>query len=246
MGVAPGGAVKPNGTDFWWDDFAGNTGNCWWGNVPAPGHSITTSPLLLPDCSNGTDRSLSVGTGSPSNEGELVGCLAGFTVGPYPNGEPAICDWTKTPVAPSGRARTSGAGGSAIAQERRQELMALCDALPQTRTCAPFTGARASELSAPAATPVSLTGAWARRPLGLYTCRDWRRADSGLRTKLIARLRSFTGGAVEGDALTGYGSVLPDDSAATLFDNRCAARASSSFALYKLYGTAAAFIGVAP
>jgi hypothetical protein len=246
MGVAPGGAVKPNGTDFWWDDFAGNTGNCWWGNIPAPGHSITTSPLLLPDCANGTDRSMSVGTGDPVNEGELTGCLVGFTVGPYPNGEPAICDWSKTPAAPSGSARASAAGGSAIATERRQEFMALCDALPQSRTCAPFTGARASELSAPAAAPVSFTGAWARRPLGLYTCRDWRRADGGLRTKLLARLRSFTGGAVEGDTLTGYGSVLPDDRAATLFDSRCAARASSSFALYKLYGTAAAFTGVAP
>jgi hypothetical protein len=245
MGVARDGAVQPNGTDFWWDSFPGNTGNCWWGNVAAPGHQITTSPSVLPDCAGGTDRSKSMGTGDPANEGELTGCLAGFTVGPYPNGEPALCDWTKTPSQP-GSARASGAGGSAIAQERRQEFEALCAALPQSRTCAPFVGARASALSAPAPTPVRFEGAWARRALGLYTCADWRRADSGLRTRLLARLRRFTGGAVEGDSLVGYGSVLPDDRATSLFDSRCATRSSRAFALYKLYGEAAAFGGVAP
>src|SRR3954471_14159818 len=109
MGTTPGGAVLPNGVDFWWDNFAGNTGNCWWANVPAPGHSITTSPAPLPDCDNGTDRSKSMGTGDVANESELTGCLVGFTVGSYPNGNAALCDWTKTPDKPSGsRARASG------------------------------------------------------------------------------------------------------------------------------------------
>ena len=34
--------------------------------------------------------------------------------------------------------------------------------------------------------------------------------------------------------------------AKALFDSRCSAPASGSFALYKLYGSAAAFAGVAP
>ena len=31
---------KPNGVDFWWDAFPGNTGNCWWGNKAAPGKTV--------------------------------------------------------------------------------------------------------------------------------------------------------------------------------------------------------------
>ena len=36
MGVAPDGAAAER-DDFWWDDFAGNTGNCWHGNTGANG-----------------------------------------------------------------------------------------------------------------------------------------------------------------------------------------------------------------
>jgi hypothetical protein len=248
MGVAPGGAIQPNGTDFWWDSFPGNTGNCWWANVAAPGKTITSRPLLLPDCAGGTDPSSSVGTGDVVNEAELTGCLVGFTVGPYPEGNPALCDWSKTPSKPGG-ARAAAADGSAIARARRQEFLALCEALPQSHTCAPFVGAGTSPSSAwttSPALPVRFEGPWARRALGLYTCRDWRLASSGLRTRLLARLRRWTGGPVEGDTLVGYGAVLPDDRAAALFDTRCGGRSTQSFALYKLYGQAAAFAGVAP
>jgi hypothetical protein len=93
---------------------------------------------------------------------------------------------------------------------------------------------------------VRFEGAWARRALGLYTCRSWRRASIDLRTKLLARLRRWTGGRVEGNGLAGYGTVLTDARAKALFDSRCSAPASGSFALYKLYGSAAAFAGVAP
>ncbi len=244
MGVTPGGGVEPNGTDFWWDDYPQNTGNCWWGNIPAPGRQITSSPSTLPDCAGGTDRSQSLGTGSPSNEGELVGCLAGFTVGPYPQGEPETCDW---PAAPSsGGARAAGVGGSAIAAAQRREFESLCRQLPHSHTCAPFVGAAPAPTAAPAGPRVSLTGAWARRALGLYTCRDWRRASPALRTRLLARLRNFTGGPVDGSGVAGRGTVLPDARGASLFDGACAARGSSAFALYKLYGEAAAFGGVAP
>jgi len=252
MGVAPDGTVKPNGTDFWWDSFPNNTGNCWWGNVAAPGKSIVTSPSSLPDCSNGTDPGSSVGTGDPANEGELTACLVGFTVFDYPNGNSTLCSWTTTPDKPGGggtraraRARASAADGSEIARERQQQFLSLCRALPQNRTCAPFTPT-AGASSAPAAPArVSFEGAWARRALGLYTCRDWRSASPSLRTHLLARLSRFTGGPVEGDALIGYGTVLPNDRATTLFNNRCAGRGSSAFALYKLYGQAAGFGGVA-
>ena len=101
-------------------------------------------------------------------------------------------------------------------------------------------------MSAPAPQNVGFEGSWARRALGLYTCRDWVHARSGLRTRLLARLHRWNGGAVEGDGLVGYGSVLPDNRAAALFGNQCRGRAAQSFALYKLYGAAAAFSGVSP
>ena len=43
MGAAPDGTSKPNGVDFWWDNFPTNTGNCWYQNS-APGSAITSSP----------------------------------------------------------------------------------------------------------------------------------------------------------------------------------------------------------
>ena len=243
MGIAPNGAVRPNGTDFWWDSFPGNTGNCWWGNIAAPGRSITTSPLLLPDCAGGTNPSLSVGTGYAPNEAELTGCLVGLTIGSYPNGNATLCDWTKTPAKP-GSSSALPASGSAIARARQREFTALCNAMPQSRTCAPFSGVTPSISYAPAPKSVGFDGAWARRALGLYTCADWKRGGSALRTRLLARLRRWTGGRADGDA--GFGTVLTDREAASMFSNRCAPRYARSFALYKMYGAAAAFAGVSP
>ena len=51
MGARPDGTSDPNGTDFWWDQFAGNRGNCWYRNSgPKP---ITTDPSPLPNCDDG-------------------------------------------------------------------------------------------------------------------------------------------------------------------------------------------------
>jgi hypothetical protein len=86
----------------------------------------------------------------------------------------------------------------------------------------------------------------ARRPLGLYTCSDWRSAGSGVRTRLLARLSHWTGGPVEGTTLLGYGSVLSGAQATALFDSRCGQRYARAFRLYKLYGQAAGFAGLAP
>ena len=99
MGVDPSGKVRPNGLDFWWDSFVGNTGNCWYGNVPASGAQIKTSPSPLPNCNNGKDPSTSVGTGSIQNEGELGSCLATFSAAGYTPG--AQCTWFETPPRPS-------------------------------------------------------------------------------------------------------------------------------------------------
>jgi hypothetical protein len=103
MGVAPDGTIEPNGTgdvttgrtDFWWDQFVGNTGNCWHDNTGTDGtaSSVTSTPLapLLPNQCDGT----SVGAGGPEQEAELLNCLADITF------ETSACPWFTTPTRPS-------------------------------------------------------------------------------------------------------------------------------------------------
>ena len=62
----------------------------------------------------------------------------------------------------------------------------------------------------------------------------------------MRRLTYYNGGRVGGTKLFGWGVVLLPESATHLFDGRCAARGSSGMTLYKLYGYAAGFAGVAP
>ena len=104
MGQAPNGTKARNGTDFWWDSFPSNTGNCWHDNTgingdrasltafppigPAAGQSVP--PFLPENCAN------SVGTGGPAQEAELLGCFADFTFGPPAD----TCDWFRTPPKP--------------------------------------------------------------------------------------------------------------------------------------------------
>ncbi len=142
MGISPAGQVKPNGTDFWWDNFPGNTGNCWYANKAAPGAKISTSPLVLPDCSNGTDPSSSVGYGDVLNESELVACLAGFTVSGYPAGNPITCTWSATPAKPgSGPLPGNALNASQAAQRANAEMFAsVCAAGLSSRLCDAYDG----------------------------------------------------------------------------------------------------------
>src|SRR3954465_8635379 len=95
MGVRPDGTADPNGTDFWWDPYPNTVGNCWWGNIPAPGATITMSPGPLPDCDNGPHPAKSVGRGDPAQTGELLSCLASFETRTFDPDGP--CPWFKTP-----------------------------------------------------------------------------------------------------------------------------------------------------
>ena len=103
MGQTPEGTPDPNGLDFWWDNFAGNTSNCWYDNVGPDGTraSLKTLPALGPaphtsvpgflpeDCGSG------LGTGGDEQEAELLACFASFD-----QGAPAPCDWFTTPPEP--------------------------------------------------------------------------------------------------------------------------------------------------
>src|SRR3954471_4685497 len=202
MGVAPDGSSQPNGTDFWWDSYPANTGNCWYDNHPAAGRSITTSPSPLPDCAGGTNPGSSIGTGNPQNEGELAACLAGFEVSGYPHGNQQTCTWTQTPGKPESRASS-----------RVRAFEDFCRVVGANPTCAPFAGRLAAdgvELGRPA-TGEGDASAWLRpaattsTPLGRYTCASWRHGSPTLRAAVLSRLRRWVGGPVASSTLVGYG-----------------------------------------
>jgi len=102
MGRSPDGAELSNGTgdlstgrvDFWWDQYAGNTGNCWHDNVGKDGTAATLTSLpaspVLPAACDAT----SVGTGSTEQEAELVNCFADIEE------ETGSCPWFETPSKP--------------------------------------------------------------------------------------------------------------------------------------------------
>ena len=244
MGVSPKGAAQPNGTDFWWDNFAGNTGNCWWDNTAAPGQSVTTSPLLLPDCSGGTDPSLSVGTGDVGNEAELAACLAGYTTDGYPDGNSTICSWTITPEKPG---TSSGLPLSNVDTNlQAAEFAAICAQGLSPRLCQPFRGwfmdRFASIFAAPdLATMPDVAPAGTRGRLSSFTCSWWRGADEAHRVGMVQRIRNLATGRVDGTTAVGYGAGMSDARAYELFEDRCSVFHTGPFALYKLYGAAAPF-----
>jgi hypothetical protein len=104
MGRTPDGGIDKNGTDFWWDEYAGNTGNCWHDNTGSDGTktSITSVPIqsplpgppsephTLPD-----DCATSVGGGGAVQDAELLACFAAISGGPTD-----ACDWFATPTEP--------------------------------------------------------------------------------------------------------------------------------------------------
>ncbi len=112
MGARPDGTADPNGTDFWWDGFAGSRGNCWFRNTGPK--AITTSPPVLPDCADGRDPSMSIGPGYLVNESELAGCVVAFETRTYD--QAGTCPWFKTPAEPQPGARQRSATPPALGQ----------------------------------------------------------------------------------------------------------------------------------
>ena len=101
-GYRAGGAVQPNGngdlangrTDFWWDDFLGNTGNCWHDNIGKDGtpSSVTSTPLLAAAALE--MRQHEHRHGRSQQEAELLNCFADITF------ESNACPWFTTPSKP--------------------------------------------------------------------------------------------------------------------------------------------------
>jgi hypothetical protein len=79
-----------------------------------------------------------------------------------------------------------------------------------------------------------------------YTCADWRRAGPAERHAVLDALAGVIGGEIIGPrSVVGRGAVLTDDLANRLFDGRCQGEGTGAFRLYRLYGMAAGFAGVA-
>src|SRR3954469_13504873 len=101
----PDGTVDQNGQDFWWDNFSGARGNCWFRNKSAVG-ALRNAPATLPDCADGTDPSLSLGTGDPAQEQELLNCAAAFETRNFD--QPNPCAWLNPPADPGDGEKGSG------------------------------------------------------------------------------------------------------------------------------------------
>jgi len=102
----------PNGVDFWWDEFAGNNGNCWFDNTGAdgtPGSVTGSGDGVAPDpLPSNCD---SVGTGDVVKEGTLADCVTWAEFhgdGAYP-----LCYWFTMPGQP---------GSAAAARDRQAWL----------------------------------------------------------------------------------------------------------------------------
>jgi hypothetical protein len=130
-------SVLPNGVDFWWDEFAGNNGNCWTGNTGPDGTaaSVTGSGDGVPPDSLPSDCTGSVGQGDVIKEGTLADCVTWYDFkgdGAYP-----LCYWFRMPGQPgSSEAAAEQRAWSRTAQQfaaspdglaLRQKLQAVAD-----------------------------------------------------------------------------------------------------------------------
>ncbi|MEA2312790.1 MAG: hypothetical protein QOE28_2758 [Solirubrobacteraceae bacterium] len=131
MGLTPSGEAIPNGVDFWWDEFPGNTGNCWGPNTGSDGQAdhTTSDPPESPtgdpapgfiakrNCGSPLNR----GKGNSAKEAVLVACAE--QVEGTQNGQTS-CDWFNPPPKP-------GSGGSSAQSSPALPVAASAAAFPQ-------------------------------------------------------------------------------------------------------------------
>ena len=82
--------------------------------------------------------------------------------------------------------------------------------------------------------------------LQLFNCADWNAADKPVREYVVGKLHEIGNDQITGPGVQGRGSVLTDEQATQLFDNRCADPRARGFVLYKLYAFARGFRGSSP
>jgi hypothetical protein len=132
MGVAPDGSLKPNGVDFWWDDFPDNTGNCWFLNEGP--QRMVYSPRPLPSCDEGKNPDSSRGIGNPANEGELVTCLAAFETRNFDRSS-TTCTWLFSPSKPKATAEERQLEENKNQARYSEAVTRFCTETPDANTC---------------------------------------------------------------------------------------------------------------
>ncbi len=110
----------PNGVDFWWDEWSGNTGNCWFDNTGSDGTAASVTgpgagspPEVLP-----SDCATSNGGGDVAKTVVLLDCSMwerGQTAADRPT-----CDWFSSPPEP----------GTAAARRENARTERELDGLP--------------------------------------------------------------------------------------------------------------------
>ena len=81
-------------------------------------------------------------------------------------------------------------------------------------------------------------------PVWQASCTEWTKAPLHKRRATLTEMKAVRRQQLSGEGVgRGYGSVLDDDVAYRLFDERCKAPGSEAFLLYRMYGFAAGFVG---
>jgi hypothetical protein len=241
------GPSLPNGVDFWWDEFGGNTGNCWFDNTGADGTAASVTgagfgapPDLLP-----ADCATSVGTGDVFKEGLLLDCSL-WERGQTAADRPA-CDWFSTPPEPGSAAARRADRAFERKMARFMRTAAATRLQERLDAYALTPDAVLAERSAMSAeVPPEDPASFGAKPLGQVTagsvaqlaqCRDWKAGTRAERLATIADVRAqvnLRDGSVQIPA-------LDDKRAYALFQSACSEDFASSFRLYKLYARATGF-----
>ena len=142
MGIGPGGAKMPNGVDFWWDQYPGNTNNCWYENG-----EVTTdppAPFMPSDCNN-----TSSGAFYASRSSELGGCAGSLEFGDQtrtgsgsnPQYDANACPWFQSPPKPGSSAATAMSLSSGDATSFARVVTDMCALVgADTLSCDAFRG----------------------------------------------------------------------------------------------------------
>jgi hypothetical protein len=250
-----------NGVDFWWDEFAGNTGNCWHDNIgpdgtraslnsdPPIGPAANTNvPGFLPEvCDpNAATYPAGVGTGDPAKEAVLVSCALSYEDGDTAADHPG-CDWFTEPPEP----------GSAAAKRAQRKYERVVRRFEKTRAYdrlssriealkngavphAVALGMSSTNVQEPAKAAEGITGVGSIRAgsvAQLAQCSDWNRGTRPARLATIADIRAQVNQA----GADGPTPDLTDAGAYALFERACSRDYARGFRLYKLYLRAASF-----
>ena len=95
------GRVMPNGVDFWWDEFAGNTNNCWFNNKGPDGTAAASpAPARAPRPTSCPPTATTPGIGDTAKLAIELDCADG----PDEDTGPLDCPWWRIPPKPAGGA----------------------------------------------------------------------------------------------------------------------------------------------